>query len=72
MRLTKFLILNKHLYLSGIWLGANLGMDFIIRVLERDWTTCSNFVNHSEHHGQHNSGGGGPFMIIHRLEESSL
>jgi hypothetical protein len=53
----QLLILNEHLYLSGVWLGVDLSTDTRgHHVCKRDWTTCSKFVNLSKLNSQHNWG----------------
>ena len=58
MCLIWLLILNLgHLYLSNMWSGADPRINVPKRhVLEKDWTTCSKFDNHSRLSSQQNTG----------------
>ena len=65
MYLIQFLILNGHLYLGGVWLGGNQIPKR--RVLKRDWTKCSEFVNHSRCKSQHNLEGLYDHLLTERI-----
>jgi hypothetical protein len=56
MGLIWLLILDIHMYLSGVWLGMDLRMvtkkTFVFTI--RIWTTCSKFVTHSKFSSQRN------------------
>ena len=54
------LLSNGHLYLSGVWLVVDLRTSSKkASCVTRDWTTCSEFVNHSRLNRLHHWGGGG-------------
>lgn len=54
MYLIQSLILNGYLFLSGVWLAANIRMGTERHVLTRDWTAYFFFVIHSKHNIGHN------------------
>ena len=51
------LVLNKHLYLSGVWLGVNLRLytknRHVSNMWQEDWITWSEFANHSRFNDEH-------------------
>ena len=52
----QFDFLNEHLYLSGVWLGADPRTDIMKRCVPKVWTTCSKYDNHSRFNSKHNRG----------------
>ena len=58
------LVLNKHLYLGGVWLGLNLRINTKKTCVE---TRLDYVLNHSRHSGQYNLGDIYDYLSIKRM-----